>query len=92
MEFQHNGQASCGFEGSNGYSELAAGPAINNGQWHTVQCVKTSTNIQVVVDGVVYTKTANIGTISNSSPVVIGARPGSDWYNGQLDEASIQIN
>ena len=24
-----------------GYSEMTAGPAINDGQWHTVQCVKT---------------------------------------------------
>ena len=28
-----------------------AGPAVNDGQWHTVQCVKTSSQIKVVVDG-----------------------------------------
>jgi hypothetical protein len=91
MEFQQSGQASCGFEGSAGYAELVAGPAINNGQWHTVSCVKTSTAIQVVVDGQVFSKTANVGAIANTADVVIGARPGSDWYQGQLDEASIQI-
>ena len=41
MEYQPSGQASCGFNGSSGYSEMTAGPAINDGQWHTVQCVKT---------------------------------------------------
>jgi Concanavalin A-like lectin/glucanases superfamily len=91
MEFQQSGQASCGFEGSGGYSELVAGPAINNGQWHTVQCAKTSSAIAVIVDGVMYAQSASVGSISNSAPVAIGARPGSDWYHGALDEASLQI-
>jgi hypothetical protein len=91
MEFQQSGQASCGFEGTGGYAELVAGPAINNGQWHTISCVKTSTAIKVVVDGQVFTKAATIGSIANTTDVAIGARPGSDWYQGQLDEASVQI-
>jgi hypothetical protein len=91
MEFQQTGQASCGFEGTGGYAELVAGPAINDGQWHTVSCVKTSTAIEVVVDGQVFSKTASVGSIANTTDVTIGARPGSDWYQGQLDEASIQI-
>jgi hypothetical protein len=91
MEFQQTGQASCGFEGTGGYAELIAGPAINDGQWHTISCVKTSTAIQVVVDGQVFSKAANVGSIANNTDVIIGGRPGSDWYKGQLDEASIQI-
>jgi hypothetical protein len=91
MEFQQTGQASCGFEGTGGYAELVAGPAINDGQWHTISCVKTSTMIQVIVDGQTFSKAATIGSISNTTNVAIGARPGSDWYQGQLDEASVQI-
>ena len=91
MELQQNGQVSCGFQGTGGYAELAAGPAVNDGQWHTVSCVKTSTAIQVVVDGQAFSKAANVGSISNTTDVIIGSRPGSDWYKGQLDEASIQI-
>ncbi len=91
MEFQQSGQASCGFKGSAGYSEMIAGPRINDGRWHTLQCVKTSSAIQTIVDGVVYSQSANVGSIANTAPVVIGARPGSDWYSGTLDEASIQI-
>jgi hypothetical protein len=91
MEFQQTGQASCGFEGTGGYTELVAGPAINDGQWHTISCAKTSSAIQVVVDGQTFSKAAKIGSIANTSNVTIGARPGSDWYQGQLDEASIQI-
>jgi hypothetical protein len=91
MEYQPSGQASCGFKGSSGYSELMAGPALDDDDWHTVQCVKTSSAIKVVVDGQTFSKSATIGSIANDEPVVIGARPGSEYFNGSLDEASIQI-
>jgi PKD repeat protein len=91
MEFQQSGQASCGFKGSANYSELIAGPALNDGQWHTIQCVKTSSAIELVVDGQTFSQAANVGSIANTDPVTIGAHPGSDWYQGSLDEASIQI-
>jgi hypothetical protein len=91
MEYQPSGQASCGFKGSASYSELMAGPALNDGQWHTVQCVKTASAIKVVVDGQAFSKSANIGSIANTDSVPIGARPGSEYFNGSLDEASIQV-
>ncbi|HEY7074329.1 MAG TPA: LamG-like jellyroll fold domain-containing protein [Solirubrobacteraceae bacterium] len=91
MEYQPSGQASCGFKGSSNYGELMAGPAINDGQWHTVQCVKTASNIKVVVDGTAFSKTVTIGAISNTDSVPIGARPGSEYFQGALDEGSIQI-
>jgi len=91
MEYQPSGQASCGFKGSTGYAEMTAGPALNNNQWHTVSCVKTPTAIQVVVDGQTFSQAANIGTIANSDAVPIGARPGSEFFLGLLDEASIQV-
>jgi hypothetical protein len=91
MEYQPSGQASCGFNGSSSYSELTAGPPINDGKWHTVQCVKTSSAIKVVVDGQAFSQSATIGSIGNTDPVVIGAHPGSEFFNGSLDEASIQV-
>jgi hypothetical protein len=91
MEYQPSGQASCGFLGSRGTAELVAGPALNDGRWHTVQCVKTTTSIRVVVDGRTFSKRARIGSISNSSPLVIGARPGSEFFVGSVDEAYVQI-
>jgi len=91
MEFQQTGKASCGFKGSSNYAELIAGPAINNGQWHTIQCVKTASAIKLIVDGQTFSQSANVGSIANTASVVVGARPGSDWYKGSLDEASIQI-
>lgn len=91
MEYQPSGQASCGFKGSVMYSELIAGPALNNGAWHTVQCVKTATAIKLVVDGVTFSKAGGVGSISNTEQIPIGARPGSEFFRGSLDEASIQI-
>ena len=91
MEFQQSGQASCGFKGSAAYAELITGPNLIDGQWHTFQCVKTASAIKVIVDGQTFSKAASVGSIANTTPVVIGARPGSDWTQGTLDEASIQI-
>jgi Laminin G domain. len=92
MEYQPSGRASCGFKGASGnHSELSAGPALNDGRWHTVQCVKTSSAIRLVVDGQTFSKSISIGSISNSAPVVIGAHPGSEFFRGSLDEASITI-
>jgi PKD repeat protein len=91
MEYQQSGQASCGFKGSAHYGEIIAGPALNDGQWHTITCVKTSSDIELIVDGQVYSQAANIGSIANTDPVIIGSHPGADWYQGSLDEASIRI-
>ena len=91
MEFQQSGRASCGFKGSTSYAELVAGPALNDGHWHTITCVKTSSDIELIVDGQTYTTAATIGSISNTGPVVIGSHPGADWYQGSLDEATIAI-
>ena len=91
IEYQPTGQASCGFLGSAGSAEIIAGPALNDGRWHTVQCVKTATSIRLVVDGQTFSKRARIGSISNHAPLVIGSRPGSEFFVGSLDEAYVQV-
>jgi concanavalin A-like lectin/glucanase superfamily protein len=92
MELQQSGQASCTFKGSLGYiGQFTAGPSINDGHWHTIQCIKQATTVELVVDGQAYSTSITIGTIANTDPVDIGAHPGSDWTQGSLDEASIQI-
>jgi hypothetical protein len=90
MEFQSTGQASCGFKGTH-YAELVAGPPLNDGQWHTITCVKTSSDIEMIVDGQTFSTPATVGPISNTAPVTIGSHPGADWYQGSLDEADISI-
>jgi hypothetical protein len=91
IEYQPTGQASCGFLGSTGEAEIVAGPALNDGRWHTVQCVKTATSIRLVVDGRTFSKHAKVGSISNHAPLVIGSRPGSEFFEGALDEAYVQV-
>lgn len=93
VELQHSGQASCTFKGSLGYIEqFKAGPALNDGHWHTIQCIKRANVVELVVDGQVYSTSITIGTIANTNPIDIGARPGSDWTQATLDEARIQID
>jgi hypothetical protein len=65
---------------------------LADGKWHTIICTKTASAISVTVDGVTRSKAAKLGSISNSKPVTIGAKPGGgDRYLGDMDEVSIQI-
>lgn len=90
VELLPTGQIKCTFQGSASRSNATGGSGLNNGAWHHVQCIKTASQIQTVVDGnVVATTKATVGSISNTSAADIGAHPGGDWYNGELDEVSI---
>ena len=91
VEYQPSGQASCGFIGSAGSNELIAGPALNDGTWHTVTCARTASAIQLVVDGATFSKAGAVGAISNTADLVIGAHPGSEFFQGSLDEASVRV-
>jgi len=91
IEFQPSGQASCGFAGSLRSADLTAGPRLNDGRWHGVQCVKTANEIRLIVDGQRFTKRVRVGSISNGSALLIGARAGSEFFRGALDEASVVV-
>jgi Concanavalin A-like lectin/glucanases superfamily len=91
MEYQPSGRASCAFKGSIKRSQLFTHPRLNDGRWHTIKCVKTGHRIQVVVDGRKFSKRVRVGRIANGAPVVIGARPRSEFFRGSLDEAKIKI-
>jgi hypothetical protein len=91
MEIQKSGQASCGFGGTSGSTNLIAGPNVSDGRWHTLQCIKNSSAIKLVVDGSVFSKSIKIGSIASTSRVILGASPSSDFYNGLEDEAKILI-
>lgn len=100
VEYYPNGTVECGFVGSAGHKEVFSDPAkpLNDGAWHTIQCVKTATDVKTIIDGTVYAKSAQVGTIVIKKGIIIGAHPNSsgtagssDWYDGALDEASIQV-
>ena len=88
-------KALCFFKGSTSKATLVAGPHLADGRWHTLECRKTSSAIQLLVDGAVFTKAASVGSLTNTGPVSLGAksyRGGGDWYQGLMDEVSISIN
>jgi hypothetical protein len=91
VEYYPSAQAGCAFGGSQAYSgEHPAGPPLDDGAWHTIQCRKTATGISTIVDGTtVYALGIAIGTISNSADLAIGARPGSEYFQGSIDEVQI---
>jgi len=49
--------------------------------------------VVMTVDGTVYRHTGTIGSISNTSDLIIGAKSAAttsdDWFKGSLDEVSI---
>jgi len=92
MEIVSSGKTLCLFRGSGTQVQLIGGPNLANGAWHTVSCEKTATSVRLLVDGAVKaSKTATVGTISNSSPLYVGAKPNDDWYIGLMDEVSIKV-
>jgi hypothetical protein len=72
--------------------KIVNGPNLADGTWHAVSCTKTSTNVQLTVDGTSYTNAGHLGSISNSASLTIGAKTGGgDWYSGDMDEVSVDI-
>jgi hypothetical protein len=92
MEIAHSGQALCLFGGSAGKVTLIGGPKLNTGTWHTIVCAKSATGVRLVVDGTVRkTSSVTVGSIANSASVYLGAKPGTDFYNGIMDEVRIAV-
>jgi hypothetical protein len=92
VEWQPGGQVSCGIAGTNRRTELVStGPSLANGAWHQVQCIKASTYVQLLVDGRSFRRDVRIGSITNSSPVIIGAYPNKEFFRGYLGEAKIEV-
>ena len=87
--------ASCFFGGSAAGKGVTFRQNLADSQWHTITCAKTSDAISVTVDGRTTTKSVTIGSISNSSPLWLGAKfkgtTPKDRYQGLMDEVSIQI-
>jgi hypothetical protein len=97
VEIRPDNRAVCRFVGSKTTKSgilIHTGPTLNDGRWHTITCAKNATNISLVVDGKTFTKRGTVGSISNTGPLTLGAKPGNpftDFYNGDLDEVSVSI-
>lgn len=90
MEILLTGRAFCRFSGTDGGTNITAGPDLSDNRWHTITCRKTSSNITLTVDGASFSKSIRVGSISSSIALYLGAKPpGADWYKGIMDEVSI---
>lgn len=93
FEILDNGRAYCRVRGSSSIVTLRGGPNLANGAWHTIKCAKTSDKVQLSVDGAVaVSKAGTVGSVSNTSALYIGAKPGDDYLNGQIDWARLTVS
>jgi hypothetical protein len=89
-------QARCYFRGTTkSYQKSVAVANLLNGAYHTIICQKTATAVIMTVDGKVYKKTTTLGSITNTSSLILGAyssgTKSGDWFKGSLDDVSIAI-
>jgi len=86
------GNLHCVFNGTGGSMRISAPADIVDGNWHTLECIKTSTSVVARVDGRSYTKTGSAGSIANRSDVLVGAKTANhDVFDGAMDFVSIVI-
>jgi hypothetical protein len=88
------GKLHCFFRGDQGTVRKVARPDIVDGNWHILQCVKTSTSVVAKVDGKSFTQTGSAGSIANDAGVMVGAKkadPFDDMFDGWMDYVSIEI-
>ena len=89
VEIVKTGQALCAFKGNLRYAQVVAGPSLTDGRWHTIRCALRQGKVSLTVGGTVYSNSRAVGTVSNSSPIGIGAGPAMDFYEGVIDELVI---
>lgn len=79
--------------GNTGYVSTAA-TTIGDGTWHTLMCTKTATSVTLTKDGVTHTKAANLGNISTTQSLNIGAEQVNsttfwEYFPGEMDNITI---
>src|SRR5215217_4678686 len=88
------GELHCLFKGDGGTVDKVAQGDIVDGNWHTLECIKTSTSVVASMDGSGSTKAGSAGSISNASEVMVGAKtavPLDDVFDGAMDYVSVNI-
>jgi PKD repeat protein len=88
------GIVQCLFKGADG-TRVGTGSSerLDDGQWHTVECIRTETQVKEFVDGVrVAVKNGSTGPIDNNKPFTIGGKVPCDqvaitcdYFVGEID-------
>jgi hypothetical protein len=96
---QAGSRLSCKFKTSRGAATAGSGSVVmNNGAWHTVRCVRTTTSVTMYVNGKrTGRNTRSTGNLNNTMPWTIGGKPrcdGSsvdcDYFAGEVDYVRLQ--
>jgi concanavalin A-like lectin/glucanase superfamily protein len=91
---QPKGKLTCMFKTSSGTATAGSGQVqMDNGAWHTVQCVRTTSSVTMYVDGKrTGRSTHSTGNLDNSLPWTIGGKPNCDgttvtcdYFAGDVD-------
>jgi hypothetical protein len=65
---------------------------VDDGGWHTATCWRSGKQVGVTVDGVGDVATAATGIISNTRPMLIGAKSltsSTDQFTGSIDYVAV---
>ncbi len=93
------GKPRCLFRGGNGASRTGyTNTRIDDGRWHTIRCNRTSSYVEMYVDGVRTSRlTGPTGNIANTAGVSIGGkgvcdgvRVTCDYFVGDIDYVRLQ--
>jgi len=87
------GRPSCLFNGSLRRGATRTPTPINDNVWHTLQCVKTPTQVELWIDGVRKGRNNGaVGNVDNAFPMTIGGKIACDqvqvtcdYFSGEID-------
>ena len=79
---QPKGFMSCMFKSPTGTGSIKSSIATNDGQWHTIRCERTPSEVSLYVDGVFNKRIRHTtGNINNTKPWTIGGKFDCDTSN-----------
>ena len=87
-------QARCKFIGTAKKAKIVLqdGPDLIDGDWHTIVCHKEATKVSLTVDGTTFTQSGAVGELKPGGKTFIGVgSDGTDLYNGELDDVTVEI-
>jgi hypothetical protein len=98
-------EPSCLFRGPTGVTNAtrARGLPINDGQWHTITCVRTidgTDSVELYLDGVFIGRNrGETGLIANDEPIYIGGKGDCDqivvtcdYFGGDIDYVKLSVD
>jgi PKD repeat protein len=91
IEMQPDGHITCHYKGSSGSATAENDSDLSDGKWHHVECVKGTSSVTLTIDGKTWSKSKDVGSITNSFDMIIGAYPSGDFYEGDMDEVVFQV-